>query len=80
MNAVPYYSNNFSMLAWVIIGEAVDIIRRKRAGDGNKLFLTRGRDDLVSKICYLSPECFLKNDNWRIRTEGEYIILLCQYY
>lgn len=43
----------------------------------------RNKDDTASRLCYLSGECFPVNNIWRVKTEGDYIIMTqakCNFY
>lgn len=37
----------------------------------NNIVLTKVKDDIVGRLCNLSPECLVTDDYWRVKTEGE---------
>lgn len=48
------------------------ILRRIKVGK-NKIFLMKGKDDPVNRLCYLSSEYIFMSNSWRVKTEGDYI-------
>lgn len=53
------------------------VILRRVITVKNKLLLIKNTGDLVSRLCYLSSEGFLKNNDWMVKTEGEFMSLPC---
>lgn len=39
----------------------------------DSIVLTKVKDDIIGKLCNLSPECLLNDDYWMVKTEGDYI-------
>lgn len=39
----------------------------------NNIVLMKTHNDIISRLCYLSPECLTHDDRWTAKTEGEYI-------
>ncbi|MCZ9150505.1 hypothetical protein OM219_20530 [Escherichia albertii] len=39
----------------------------------SNIVLTKVKDDIVGRLCNLSPECLTTDDYWRVKTEGEII-------
>ncbi|EBP3213363.1 hypothetical protein AHZ37_002342 [Salmonella enterica subsp. indica] len=39
----------------------------------NNIVLKKAHDNIISQLCYLSPECLTKDDHWMVKTEGDYI-------
>ncbi|MDN8600277.1 hypothetical protein Q0A17_12780 [Citrobacter sp. S2-9] len=46
---------------------------RVTKNNNNVIVLIRSRDNIISRLCYLSPECLINSDNWLAKTEGKYI-------
>lgn len=39
----------------------------------NSIVLAKTHNDIISLLCYLSPECLIHDDRWTAKTEGDYI-------
>ncbi|HAV1239951.1 TPA: hypothetical protein JGU28_004762, partial [Salmonella enterica] len=39
----------------------------------NNIILVKTHNDIITQLCYLSPECLKKDDHWIAKTEGDYI-------
>ncbi|EDW2260462.1 hypothetical protein R950_002444 [Salmonella enterica subsp. enterica] len=39
----------------------------------NSIVLAKTHNDIISRLCYLSPECLIHDDRWTAKTEGDYI-------
>lgn len=39
----------------------------------NNIVLKKVKDDIIGKLCNLSPECLLHDDYWMVKTEGDYL-------
>ncbi|WP_278401277.1 hypothetical protein [Hafnia paralvei] len=39
----------------------------------NSIVLVKTNNDIINRLCYLSPECLIYDDCWVTKTEGDYI-------
>ncbi|EJM1221353.1 hypothetical protein NNV51_002911 [Salmonella enterica] len=53
------------------------ILIRQIKVERDKVVLINEKNDIISKLSYLNVECFLKENNWRVKTVGDYIVPSC---
>ncbi|HHQ9852083.1 TPA: hypothetical protein ACSXNK_004385 [Escherichia coli] len=48
---------------------------RRVTQNKNAIVLAKTHNDIIGRLCYLSPECLATDDYWQVKTEGDIISL-----